>query len=41
MRENFSMANPNGNAALFFDLGGTLVKLNERARFRSTPTATS
>lgn len=23
------MANPNGNAALFFDLGGTLVKLNE------------
>ncbi len=28
------MANPNGNAALFFDLGGTLVKLNER---RSLP----
>ena len=24
------MANPNGNAALFFDLGGTLVKLNEQ-----------
>jgi len=23
------MANPNGNAALFFDLGGTLVKLND------------
>jgi D-glycero-D-manno-heptose 1,7-bisphosphate phosphatase len=23
------MANPNGNAALFFDLGGTLVRLNE------------
>jgi D-glycero-D-manno-heptose 1,7-bisphosphate phosphatase len=23
------MSNPNGNAALFFDLGGTLVKLNE------------
>ena len=23
------MVNPNGNAALFFDLGGTLVKLNE------------
>ncbi len=23
------MANPNGNAALFFDLGGTLVQLNE------------
>ncbi len=23
------MANPNGNSALFFDLGGTLVKLNE------------
>ena len=23
------MANPNGNAALFFDLGGTLVTLNE------------
>jgi D-glycero-D-manno-heptose 1,7-bisphosphate phosphatase len=23
------MANTNGNAALFFDLGGTLVKLNE------------
>jgi len=23
------MANPNGNAAFFFDLGGTLVKLNE------------
>lgn len=23
------MPNPNGNAALFFDLGGTLVKLNE------------
>src|SRR3984957_5651023 len=22
-------SNPNGNAALFFDLGGTLVKLNE------------
>jgi D-glycero-D-manno-heptose 1,7-bisphosphate phosphatase len=28
------MANPNGNAALFFDLGGTLVKLNEQ---RSLP----
>jgi histidinol-phosphate phosphatase family protein len=28
------MANPNGNAALFFDLGGTLVKLNEN---RSLP----
>jgi D-glycero-D-manno-heptose 1,7-bisphosphate phosphatase len=28
------MANPNGNAALFFDLGGTLVKLNEK---RSLP----
>jgi D-glycero-D-manno-heptose 1,7-bisphosphate phosphatase len=28
------MANPNGNAALFFDLGGTLVKLNEQ---RSIP----
>jgi histidinol-phosphate phosphatase family protein len=24
------MANPNGNAALFFDLGGTLVKLNDQ-----------
>jgi D-glycero-D-manno-heptose 1,7-bisphosphate phosphatase len=23
------MANPNGNAALFFDLGGTLVKLDD------------
>jgi D-glycero-D-manno-heptose 1,7-bisphosphate phosphatase len=23
------MSNPHGNAALFFDLGGTLVKLNE------------
>lgn len=23
------MSNPNGNAALFFDLGGTLIKLNE------------
>jgi D-glycero-D-manno-heptose 1,7-bisphosphate phosphatase len=23
------MVNPNGNAALFFDLGGTLVRLNE------------
>jgi D-glycero-D-manno-heptose 1,7-bisphosphate phosphatase len=23
------MANPNGNAALFFDLGGTLIRLNE------------
>src|ERR1035441_3240992 len=29
VREFFSMANPNGNAALFFDLGGTLVKLND------------
>ena len=28
------MTNPNGNAALFFDLGGTLVKLNEQ---RSLP----
>ena len=28
------MANPNGNAALFFDLGGTLVRLNEN---RSLP----
>src|SRR5712692_8195660 len=28
------MANPNGNAALFFDLGGTLLKLNEQ---RSLP----
>ena len=24
------MANPNGNAALFFDLGGTLVRLNDQ-----------
>jgi D-glycero-D-manno-heptose 1,7-bisphosphate phosphatase len=24
------MANPNGNAALFFDLGGTLVKLDDQ-----------
>ncbi len=40
-RKSFFMANPNGNAALFFDLGGTLVKLNESREIPLDRTAKS